>query len=206
LEYNSDDDAFFENEQSSFTFDTFDEPNIERDALFTKPASYVNQDDHLETMQLIINNTGEFNNLEDNIPDLAINVEYSSWDDVGKALLKYDYNNGFVWVKKRTWPINGRMAGISFYCDKSGINIPKKLANPTKNRNKKSKKCGCEVHAARIKGYESNVKIVKKSLVIIHVVVLILVVIVMILLIKFTNVHVNYNYYFIYLLNYVTLI
>ncbi|CAB4435385.1 unnamed protein product [Rhizophagus irregularis] len=64
----------------------------------------------------------------------------------GKALLKYGYDNGFVWVRKRTRPVNGRMAGISFYCDKSGINIPKKIADPTKQRNKKSKKCRCEVH------------------------------------------------------------
>ncbi|RGB41046.1 hypothetical protein C1646_663344 [Rhizophagus diaphanus] len=66
-------------------------------------------------MQPIINNNnGESSNLDDNIPDLALNVEYSSWDDVGKALLKYGYNNGFVWVKKRTRPINGRIAGITF--------------------------------------------------------------------------------------------
>ncbi|RGB23315.1 hypothetical protein C1646_774683 [Rhizophagus diaphanus] len=136
LEYGSDVDAFFENEQDIlFAFGTFDESSVERDVLFTEPASYVDQDGHLETI-----------NLDDNIPDLALNVKYSFWDDVGKALLKYGYNNGFVWVKKRTRPINGRIAGITFYCNKSGINIPKKTADPTKNRNKKLKKCGCKVH------------------------------------------------------------
>jgi hypothetical protein len=51
-----------------------------------------------------------------------------------------------VWVRKRTRPVNGRITGISFYCDKSGTNVPKKTANLTKQRNKKSKKCGCEIH------------------------------------------------------------
>ncbi|GES91442.1 protein FAR1-related sequence 5-like [Rhizophagus clarus] len=143
LEYYLDDD-----EQDSLS--VFDEPNVDKNILFSETSFYADQDtpfdSQLETMQHTINTTDGSSILEDSIPDLALNVEYSSWDDVGKALLKYGYNNGFVWVKKRIWPINGRMAGISFYCDKSGINIPKKTDDPTKKRNKKSKKCGCEVH------------------------------------------------------------
>ncbi|PKY56933.1 hypothetical protein RhiirA4_477596 [Rhizophagus irregularis] len=34
------------------------------------------------------------------------------------------------------------MASISFYCDKSGTNIPKKTAELIKQKNQKSKKCG----------------------------------------------------------------
>ncbi|GES79004.1 hypothetical protein GLOIN_2v1765091 [Rhizophagus clarus] len=74
-------------------------------------------------MQPTINTTDGSSILEDSIPDLALNVEYSSWDDVGKALFKYGYNNGF-----------------------SGINIPKKIDDPTKKRNKKSKKCDIHNH------------------------------------------------------------
>ncbi|GBC03782.1 hypothetical protein RclHR1_05310009 [Rhizophagus clarus] len=123
LEYYSDDD-----EQDSLS--VFDEPNVDKNILFSGTSFYADQDTpfdgQLETMQPTINTTDGSSILEDSIPDLALNVEYSSWDDVGKALLK--------------------MAGISFYCDKSGINIPKKTDDPTKKRNKKSKKCGCEVH------------------------------------------------------------
>ena len=36
---------------------------------------------------------------------------------------------------------------LSFpFIDKSGANIPKKTAIPTKQRNKNSKKCGCDIH------------------------------------------------------------
>jgi len=73
----------------------------------------------LKQIQLPINET------DSDIPDLKLNAEYSSWDDVEKALLKYGCNNGFG-VRKRTQPVNGRMTGISFYCDRSGTNIPKK--------------------------------------------------------------------------------
>jgi hypothetical protein len=78
LEYDSDIDAFFENEQDSlFAFDTFDKPNIERDALFIELASYVDQGDRLKIIQPIINNNGESSNLDDNILDLALNIKYS---------------------------------------------------------------------------------------------------------------------------------
>ncbi|GBC04595.1 hypothetical protein RclHR1_05770003 [Rhizophagus clarus] len=105
LEYDSDD------EQDSLLI--FDEPNIDKDILFTRTSFYADQDmfdDRLKMMQPTINITGESSILGDGIPDLALNVKYSSWDDVGKALLKYNYNNGFVWVKKRTRLINGRIA------------------------------------------------------------------------------------------------
>jgi len=61
----------------------FDEPNVDKDILFTGTSFYADQDmfdDRLETMQPTVNITDESCILEDRIPDLALNVEYSSWD------------------------------------------------------------------------------------------------------------------------------
>jgi hypothetical protein len=35
--------------------------------------------------------------LENGVPALNLNVEYAFWDDVGKTLLKYGCDNGFVY-------------------------------------------------------------------------------------------------------------